>query len=318
MSKFYNNKQWRADVKKKELSRLKEIYPKFYNELQKHTQKYCWVYYVYAGPAYIEYNFLEFIRDYLYKGVNPKKKLALLAAERKKLLSLRKQCIAKLKPDKFYSAILRLAEKIVWAKPRRKDFQSKAYYYLEKLQREIGRRLYLSLDQVRSCTLEMMEEGLKGKKISLEKIKMIKEWHGCMPENGAIKVITGKEAEKFYNKFLKSETTASIKKVKILKGTCAFAGYAKGKIKIINRPEDMVKMKYGDVLLSIATTPAIVPAMKKAAAIITDEGGLTCHASIVSRELKIPCVVGLKIASKILKDEDKVEVDAGAGVVQKI
>jgi len=58
--------------------------------------------------------------------------------------------------------------------------------------------------------------------------------------------------------------------------------------------------------------------MKKAVAVITDEGGITCHAAIVSRELKIPCIVGTKIATRVLKDGDKVEVDADKGVVKII
>lgn len=77
-------------------------------------------------------------------------------------------------------------------------------------------------------------------------------------------------------------------------------------------------MKDGDVLISTATTPSIVSAMKKAAAIVTDEGGLTCHAAIVSRELKIPCIIGTKIATKVFKDGDRVEVDATKGIVRKL
>lgn len=71
-------------------------------------------------------------------------------------------------------------------------------------------------------------------------------------------------------------------------------------------------------LLSNATTPNIVAAMKKAAAIVTNEGGLTCHASIVSRELNIPCVVGTRIATEVFKDGDVVEVDASKGIIKKI
>ena len=66
------------------------------------------------------------------------------------------------------------------------------------------------------------------------------------------------------------------------------------------------------------TRPELVPAMKKAAAIVTDEGGLTSHAAIVSRELGIPCVVGTKISTKIFKDGDLVEVNANHGSVRKI
>jgi phosphoenolpyruvate synthase/pyruvate phosphate dikinase len=67
----------------------------------------------------------------------------------------------------------------------------------------------------------------------------------------------------------------------------------------------------GNILVCPMTLPDYVPAMKKARAIITNEGGITCHAAIISRELKIPCIVGTKIATQVLKDGDRVEVDAG-------
>ncbi len=76
--------------------------------------------------------------------------------------------------------------------------------------------------------------------------------------------------------------------------------------------------KIGDILLSQATSPDLLPAMKKAAAIVTEQGGITSHAAIVSRELGIPCVIGTKIATKVLKDGDLVEVDANRGIVKKL
>lgn len=107
-------------------------------------------------------------------------------------------------------------------------------------------------------------------------------------------------------------------KVDVLQGTCACPGKAKGKVKIINLPEEMAKMEKGDIMVSHTTFPALVPAMKKAAAIITEDGGITCHAAIVSREMQIPCLVGIKIALQVLKDGDKVEVDAEKGIVKKV
>ena len=77
-------------------------------------------------------------------------------------------------------------------------------------------------------------------------------------------------------------------------------------------------MEDNNILVSFATSPNLMPAIRKASAIITNEGGLTCHAAIVSRELKIPCVIGTKIATKVLKDGDLVEVDANKGVVKKL
>lgn len=64
------------------------------------------------------------------------------------------------------------------------------------------------------------------------------------------------------------------------------------------------------------TTPDFVPIMKRASAFVTDEGGITCHAAIVSREMKKPCIIGTKIATQVLKDGDLVEVDADKGVVK--
>ena len=78
------------------------------------------------------------------------------------------------------------------------------------------------------------------------------------------------------------------------------------------------KVKLGDILVAKMTRPDYVPAMRRAAAIVTNEGGMTCHAAIVSRELGIPCIVGTKIATKVLKDGDLVEVDAEKGIVKKI
>ena len=85
-----------------------------------------------------------------------------------------------------------------------------------------------------------------------------------------------------------------------------------------NNQNDLEKFKEGDILVSFSTNPSLVPAMNKAAAIITNAGGVTCHAAIVSRELKTPCIIGTKIATKVLHDGDFVEVDANKGIVKII
>lgn len=113
------------------------------------------------------------------------------------------------------------------------------------------------------------------------------------------------------------------KNINIIKGSIANKGYAKGQVKVINaliedQTEASEKMNYGDVLVTGMTRPHLMPAISKASAIITDEGGITSHAAIVARELKIPCIIGTKIATKILKDGDLVEVDAEKGVIRII
>jgi phosphoenolpyruvate synthase/pyruvate phosphate dikinase len=95
-------------------------------------------------------------------------------------------------------------------------------------------------------------------------------------------------------------------------------GYAKGTVRIMKRKDQIDQAQDGDIIVSTMTTPDFIPAMKKAVAIITDEGGVTCHAAIVAREMNKPCVIGTKFATQILKDGDMVEVDADNGIVKII
>ena len=103
-----------------------------------------------------------------------------------------------------------------------------------------------------------------------------------------------------------------------LKGFAAQLGKVRGPVKILLSAEESYKIVEGDILVAVMTRPDYLAAMKKAAAFVTDEGGITCHAAIVARELKRPCIVGTKIATKVLKDGDLVEVDATHGIVRKL
>jgi pyruvate,water dikinase len=133
-------------------------------------------------------------------------------------------------------------------------------------------------------------------------------------EKGIEKVFTGNTAKK-----LAEKTKMAIdEEITEIQGQCGCVGRGKGTVRIIIRASDMNKMKNGDVLVSIATDPDIMPAMRKASAIVTEQGGVTSHAAIIARELGIPCVIGTKIVTKILKDGDLVEVDATKGVVRKL
>ncbi len=101
----------------------------------------------------------------------------------------------------------------------------------------------------------------------------------------------------------------------LLRGLGASPGIASGKVKVIFSEKEISKVEEGDILVTTMTTPDMVPAMKRAAAIVTDEGGMTCHAAIVSRELGVPAVVGTKEATKILKDGMVVTVDGEKGII---
>ncbi len=108
----------------------------------------------------------------------------------------------------------------------------------------------------------------------------------------------------------------SRKKAKLLlEGLAASPGVASGKVRIIKKASEINKVKEGDILVAVMTDPDFVPAMKRASAIVTDEGGKTSHAAIVSRELGIPAVVGTSHATQMLTNDEVITVDGAAGRV---
>jgi phosphoenolpyruvate synthase/pyruvate phosphate dikinase len=101
-----------------------------------------------------------------------------------------------------------------------------------------------------------------------------------------------------------------------IKGAVSFKGLVRGKVRVVRNFKDLPSVEEGEILVTEMTNPDYVPTMKKVIGIITDEGGVTCHAAIVSRELKIPCIVGTKISTQVLKNGDMVELDANTGIIK--
>ncbi|MFA4935165.1 MAG: phosphoenolpyruvate synthase, partial [Candidatus Methanoperedens sp.] len=113
----------------------------------------------------------------------------------------------------------------------------------------------------------------------------------------------------------KKEPREKVATSAILEGLGASPGIAYGEAKFVSDASELGKVKNGDILVAVMTTPDMVPAMKRAGAIVTDEGGLTCHAAIVSRELGCPAVVGTRKATQLLTDGMKITVDGEKGLV---
>ena len=164
---------------------------------------------------------------------------------------------------------------------------------------------YLTLDEIRAMFLD--------KKINKKKIEKRKEYFLLSLDGFSRESVEDFMARKGWSlKKYNAESTAEIK------GSIACAGKSQGMVKIVLSNADFEKVEAGDIIVSSMTTPDYLPVLKKAAAIVTDEGGITCHAAIVSREMKKPCIIGTKIATKVLHDGDLVEVDADKGIVKII
>jgi phosphohistidine swiveling domain-containing protein len=285
------------------------------NEVTKHYNKWCWLAFNYRGPAYSKKYFLDRIEDVLSKKIDPKKALKEITkrengirAKQRKLYKLLDFSVDELK-------LINLTQRITFIKEFRKGALYYCMFCYQTLFGEIAKRLDLTLDHIWSMhNWEIEDFLLKGKLSKKELDKRLKETVVSFIDRERYLTITGKEAERLYNQIPKEELFID-DSITDISGTCASPGKGKGVVKIIETMTDVSKMNQGDILVSETTYPGLVSAMKKAAAIVTNAGGLTCHAAIVSRELGIPCVVGTKIANKVLKDGDLVDVDATKGIV---
>ncbi len=121
-----------------------------------------------------------------------------------------------------------------------------------------------------------------------------------------------------FDRPLLAEGTAASAASSTVRGVTAFSGLVRGTVRVVLQADELSKVRRGDILVTNMTTPAFILGMKRAAAFVTDEGGITCHAAIVAREMRKPCVIGTKHATKVFKEGDRVEVDANKGIVRKI
>ena len=182
--------------------------------------------------------------------------------------------------------------------------------------KEVARRVKINENRLYQLSYLEIVELLKRKRI---KTTNRKEY--IIGRFSKWRLITGKESRKLI-KLL--EDYHKQKTSNILTGQIGNRGYYIGRVKIIpldiklDHYKEIKKMKKGDVLVSGSTGPEMILACRKAGAIITEEGGITSHAAIVSRELGIPSVIGTKIATEALKDGDLVEVNADEGIVRII
>lgn len=195
-----------------------------------------------------------------------------------------------------------------------------AGFYLLPVYAEIAKRLGLSIFELRTLYEKEIAGAVQGKYDYKGIIENRKKgyWVGFgFDEAMGERIDFGpEEAEKLFHSI--EAGMQSIQGNNEFKGTCASTGKAKGVARIIPSPDQNSRVNDGDILITYATTVDYLPAMKKAAAIVTEVGGLTCHAAVVSREFGIPCVVALKNAMMNFKDGEMIEVDADRGVVRII
>lgn len=147
--------------------------------------------------------------------------------------------------------------------------------------------------------------------------KQRKKGLGVLFIKGKRTILSWKDSKKLED-FIERRNKESLKGIKEIKGIVAQKGKFKGKVYLVKDFKNLKNVKKGMVLVAPQTRPQFNKFIKQAGAIITDEGGLLCHASMLARELKIPCIVGTKIATKVFKTGNMVEIDSKKGLIRII
>lgn len=227
-----------------------------------------------------------------------------------------KLLLKQLELDREELQLVEIAKHYVFLRTHRMNCFVKAGYLLRPFLFRIAKELGLKFEDLIYLTPEEILDCLSGH--SKPKINLIKErqkTYGYFINKEKIFNFSGNEYEKYKSKYL---SAGNFQEITEIKGTSAFSGKIRGIVKIVRVTQDMIKVKRGDIMVSPMTIPAFVPAMERAAAFITDEGGILCHAAIVAREMRKPAIIGTRNATKILHDGDLVEVDADSGIIRII
>jgi len=302
---------------------LARLYPylgqlDFEKKMSDYVKKYFWILSSYHHSRILDEKYFtkELKKLTVSKAKKQIKELTVLksAIKKEKQLLINKYRLPK--------KVVKIADRVsfcVWWQDVRKYYIFLANHHLDLFLHEATKRYQTDFESLHYYTIADLNKLLKtGQKVADGEIKRRYNFSYSYYSEKLNKVIfvSDSDARKIYGKYFTFKIKNNVTEIQ---GVVVSRGKpVTGRVRIVATAREVGKMKSGDILVTSMTSPEFIVGMKKAKAIITDEGGMTCHAAIVSRELKIPCLVGTKIASKVFRDGDLVEVDTKKGIVKKL
>ncbi|MDO8617571.1 MAG: PEP-utilizing enzyme [Candidatus Uhrbacteria bacterium] len=286
--------------------------------LKAHADRFRWLScYNIDEPAYSDEHFSGRVEELEKLSKQElQKQLQEIEARHEQDQTVYRTILDELKLDEAMVHEIELLREYVYLRTYRVEMQSKANFSIQPLFQKLSERFSLSLRLTIALTPEEMEKAL----LSVNDVPSANDLedrcrhHAFRYDETGIVFVTGFEADG-----LERDELGIIENgvVNEMTGNAAYPGKPlRGTVQVVLTKEAMSQFQDNAILVTTMTTPEFVPIMKKAKAIITDEGGVLCHAAIIARELKKPCIIGTKIATQVLKDGDKVEVDANQGIVR--
>lgn len=297
---------------------LGRFHPELYFKIETHAFEFEWLN---ANNHHVQPVSIDCLIDNIKNGLRDEtaeKELEHLENDIPETLKTQKKLLASYALSPKAKGIMDFIQNLNELNESRKSAMAKAILWSYPLFQTLAFRLKTDAISLRQLTAEEMQTVIKrGKLIPAERKLMAErlDYYFCKLEKGVITHAGGSKARMLAERELGKTDYTSITE---LSGRVAQPGNVKGVARVILSEPQVNELREGEILVASMTDPNMVSAMKRAAAIVTDEGGITCHAAIVSRELGVPCIIGTKIATKIFKTGDKIEVDTDKGKVRKI
>lgn len=242
-----------------------------------------------------------------------KKEITKTEDDEKELIKKKEEFIKELNLDEEDKLLFSLVSEFGRLIDNRKYGMMTGNYSKFHIIAEIARRKDIALEDFMFFTEDEAIKFLLGEEINVDEILERKKNCFIYYAPGEEQIFTGEKANELYNAYMENIMSEEFKGNVTYNPRCKI----KGKVcKVIDTKKD--KFEEETILVTTMTRPDFMPMMRKAKAVITDEGGLTCHAAIVSREMKIPCIVGTKVATKMLETGDEIEMNFCLGKIYKI
>ena len=299
-----------------EINLLKIILNKSKQTLKEHQQKYFWLNNNYIRDRVLTVDdFKKEVKAWKTSGKDLAVELRRLKETPIKNKKIKERLFKKYKLSQFLYTLLKISDDFTWWQDERKKATYLNIHAGCQILAAIAKLTGYMLDELKYASPCEIAGIIKKKFPKRRELRERMNGSACVATRDEIIFATGKKVARIRQIMFGRKKFVEIDD---FRGLTASPGKATGRVKVIKSSTEIGKVKVGDILEAVMTRPDYVVAMKKAAAIVTNEGGITSHAAIISRELGIPCIIGTKIATEVLRDGDLVEVNANHGVVRML
>ena len=277
--------------------------------LEEHVNKYFWIpIYNLGDKPWTAADFMRMQKEIENPENELREKLSFFSNRKQRLQNV----LDELKPTKELLRLIEIVHLFTFIRDERVDRWRRVLFIIEPFYRELAHRFDLSLNQTINLLDEEITDLLRNGTVP-DHLNKRTTMHAMICRNGEKQIFTNPaDIARIRQEELEADADRNSD---TLKGMGAYKGVARGIARVIRGPEDLGSIVQGEILVAHHTSPSYIVAMKRAVAFVTDEGGITSHAAIVSRELKIPCVTATRDGSSLIKTGDEVEVDADKGIV---